>query len=85
MVYAVRFGPYIKIGYAFNAWQRIREIPCEQVLVVSPGNVEVEQAIHDRLGAHRASLLGGQQEWYRATPEVHLEVEYLRMLNTLVG
>lgn len=45
-VYFVRYQDRIKIGFTTNLDQRVKEIPCDEVLATIPGSYRVEARLH---------------------------------------
>ncbi|MDA8323237.1 MAG: hypothetical protein M0030_25980 [Actinomycetota bacterium] len=60
IVYYVRFGDRIKIGWTTELRTRLQSIPYDALLAVEPGGKDVEQARHRQF---RALSLG--REWFR--------------------
>jgi len=79
VVYYVRFGDRIKIGFSASFAERMRAIPHDEVLAVEPGSYRHEKRVHARFAAHRA---GGQREWFAAAPEI---VEHATSLRGVYG
>lgn len=74
VVYYLRVGDLIKIGYTFKLEQRLRQYPPDAVLLaVEPGDEELEKQRHHHL---RHSLARGR-EWFHPTPEVEEFVQHV--------
>ena len=70
IVYAIRFGPYIKIGVTSNAKNRLKDIPHEEILMEFPSVDGSEEGwLHERFAAHKAEA-GSQQEWFHDVSEI---------------
>lgn len=65
VVYFVRLGSLIKIGFTTNLVQRLRDVPHEEVLGVTMGTMRDEKAIHGRFAHLRQS-----GEWFRPAPDL---------------
>lgn len=75
MIYFIRSGEYVKIGYSDNPLGRLRQVqtgnPIEaELLAVCPGGKDDEAAIHGAFQQHRVS-----GEWFRATPRLDALIE----------
>lgn len=69
--------PFVKIGSATNLLIRLGEIQCGsperlKVLLVLPGSLRLELAIHRALSGH-----GVRGEWFQLTPLVQQMIELL--------
>lgn len=67
VVYYMRFGDRVKIGFSERLEGRKKQIWHDEVLAAEPGNYEVE---HDRQKQFEANRVEGQREWFHATPEL---------------
>ena len=65
LVYAMRFGNLVKIGFTTNLTERRKAIPHDEVIGLAPGTMTNERQVHAILAEYRH--LG---EWFRYTPEV---------------
>lgn len=74
VIYFIRFGDYIKIGWTARPEQRIKELPHDEVLHTTPGFLREERALH-ALFAH----LRHQGEWFRPDAELMSFIEHLRV------
>jgi hypothetical protein len=80
-VYALRCGPWIKIGTSFTPEKRMDEIsrgcPPTEALYILGGGHSLEKALHERLRAFRV-----KNEWFDASVEVlaALKQEYERQI-----
>lgn len=61
VVYYVRFGDRIKIGWTNNLSSRLEDLPYDEVLATEPGGLEVERARHKQFRALHAC-----GEWFHA-------------------
>ncbi len=67
VVYYLRVGGHIKIGYATELARRMQAYPpTAQLLAVEPGTLATEKALHDRFTVHRIA----GREWYQASDEL---------------
>lgn len=70
MLYLVKSGKYIKIGYAKNVEQRMKAYSCTnpdyQLLDTSEGNTKMEAFLHKVLKHHQY-----RTEWFYNVPEVY--------------
>ncbi|WP_148310117.1 hypothetical protein [Nocardia otitidiscaviarum] len=73
VVYYVRFGPYVKIGWTGNLRNRVRHIPYDEIAAVEPGARSVELKRHMQFGMDRHS-----GEWFHITPELVAHIERMR-------
>lgn len=48
VVYFMRFGYLIKIGFSANLKQRIKDLRPDEVLLTMPGTMQDEKALHER-------------------------------------
>lgn len=74
VVYAVRCGDAVKIGYTTNLAKRMNSLKADDVLGFRPGTKADEQALHEQLAEHRHH----GREWYRPTPAVLAVVNEMR-------
>lgn len=65
LVYIIRMGNRIKIGFTRNLTQRMRDVPNEEILAVFPGSMADEGALHKRFDEFRT--VG---EWFTADPSI---------------
>lgn len=77
-VYFVRGGEFVKIGYASNAKNRVRDLqvncPFQLSLIYSmPGTFQTEIGLHRRFKAHATS-----GEWFRWCDEIAEFIESMR-------
>lgn len=64
VVYYVRFGDMVKIGFSTNVRSRLQAIPHQEVLAVKDGTMADERAAHRACAEWR--LVG---EWFQDCPE----------------
>jgi len=60
VVYYVRFGDRVKIGYSTNLDGRLKAIPHDEVLATEPGTIQDERARHAAFADLRVT-----GEWFR--------------------
>lgn len=65
VVYFVRFGDRVKIGFTSDMKARMAVIPHDEILATIPGGRELEQKLH-----HRFKLTRLTGEWFRISPEL---------------
>lgn len=65
VVYFIRLGSLVKIGFTTALAQRLRDLPFEEVLGVKPGTMRDEKDLHSRFGHLRQT-----GEWFRAEPDL---------------
>lgn len=74
LVYYVRNGDLIKIGYTWNLWQRMNKIP-GMLLAAEPGSPEIESQRHEQFAALR---VGRNAEWFQDGPDLMRHIHGLR-------
>jgi hypothetical protein len=72
VVYFLRFGDRIKIGYTANLVQRLRDLPHDEVLLTIPGAITVEGNLHRTFAADRIT-----GEWFHASPRLLAAIQDL--------
>lgn len=77
VIYYLRVGAYIKIGFTSDLAMRLRGYPPDAKLLAwrTDATISDERALHRRLWASRSV----RQEWYAATPEIIAEVKDARV------
>ncbi|MGW4641820.1 GIY-YIG nuclease family protein [Sphaerisporangium sp. NPDC004334] len=65
VVYILRFGDRIKIGYSANFRRRMSEVPYDELLLVLPGTRAHESALHEIFKEHRIS-----GEWFHPHEDI---------------
>lgn len=75
VVYYIRFGDRIKIGFTGYFRGRLSSLPCDEVLAVEPGGRADEKRRH-QMFAHL--LVDGQREWFHMAPELMFHVATVR-------
>lgn len=65
LVYFIRFGDRIKIGFTTNLQSRMKAIPYDEILMVTPGTMDDERQCHQAFAHLRET-----GEWFRADPEL---------------
>lgn len=73
VVYYLRFGDRVKIGYTKNVAKRRTQIPNDELLATEPGGRVVETMRHRQFAEHR--LIG---EWFAMGPNLMEHIEQLR-------
>jgi hypothetical protein len=73
LVYFLRFGDLIKIGFTTNLRQRLSSIPHDEVLATVPGTMRDEKHFHQRF-AH----LRHAREWFRPGDDLLAYIESIR-------
>lgn len=73
VVYYIRFGDRIKIGYSRNLGQRLTELPYDELLAVEPGANRVESRRHEQF---RVDHIRG--EWFACSPALLAHIEDVR-------
>lgn len=75
VVYYLRFGDRVKIGFSAAFAERMLALPHDEVLAVEPGSYQREKQAHEQYAAFRVP---GQREWFRAVPEILAHAADLR-------
>lgn len=65
LVYFIRFGGLVKIGFTTDLKQRMREVPNEEILGTVPGTMEDEKRCHTAFAHLRV-----KGEWFRPEPDL---------------
>ena len=65
MIYIVRLGDTVKIGFSRNPETRLLQIPHEEIIAMFPGTFKTERALHERFAHLRVT-----GEWFRSTPDL---------------
>jgi hypothetical protein len=65
VVYFLRFGDRIKIGYSANLTRRLQTIPHDEVLLTIPGASTAEANLHRTFASDRIT-----GEWFHASPRL---------------
>jgi hypothetical protein len=72
VVYFIRFGDRIKIGYSANLERRLQTIPHDEVLLTIPGASTAEANLHRTFAADRIT-----GEWFHASPRLLAAIQDL--------
>lgn len=72
LVYYIRFGDRVKIGYTTNLKSRLRVLPHDEVLATEQGSMSVERARHATFDALRVT-----GEWFRYEEPLVSHIESL--------
>lgn len=70
LVYFMRFGDRVKIGFTTNLPLRLQSIPHDELLATIPGTMADEKRLHSRFAAHRV-----HHEWFHLVPEILAHIE----------
>jgi hypothetical protein len=73
VVYYIRFCCRVKIGYTSNIKNRLKDVPCHELLAVEPGGRAVEGDRHQQF-----ARLHDVGEWFHYGPELQAHVRTLR-------
>lgn len=73
-VYYIRFGDRIKIGYSANIRSRLSNLPCDELLALEPGPVQLERMRHKQFKAHRLAV---NSEWFYENPDLLSHIQML--------
>lgn len=72
MIYYLRVGALIKIGFSSYLDERLRAYPPDsKVLAVHPGTPEVERQVHNKFFNH----LSHGREWFTPSPEIEQHIK----------
>jgi hypothetical protein len=77
LVYFIRFGDRIKIGFSRRILNRLNDLPHEEVLLLIPGTFKTEGALHNEFSHLRVS-----GEWFQAHPDLFARIEELKEQHT---
>lgn len=77
VVYYVRFCDRIKIGTSWRLYERLKEIPHDELLAAEPGERVLESMRHDQFKSCKAQIVGGR-EWFDSTPILLNHVQWVR-------
>ena len=69
VIYFIRFGDRVKIGYTTKLERRLKQLPHDEVLAVVPGSRDDERALHARFAAFRVT-----GEWFTYTEPLRSHV-----------
>lgn len=61
VVYYIRWGDRIKIGFTTRLSERLRNLYHDEVIAVEPGSMALERKRHAQFAG---SLIDGQREWF---------------------
>lgn len=77
VIYYLRVGPLVKIGYTGNLAGRLNNYPPDTKLLAwrTDATPEMEREIHASLTAHGAA----RREWYYPTPEIIAVINQARI------
>ena len=75
IIYYLRLGEHIKIGYTTDLAKRLKAYPPMSVLLAThPGTMKTEAQMHEQFAAH----LAGRKEWFHVTDELEAHIERVR-------
>lgn len=75
MIYYLRIGEYIKIGYTANPRRRGGEYPPgSELLLTYPGSPEDEKRLHQKFSAYREA----GREWYMDAAEIREHIDEIQ-------
>lgn len=76
VVYYLRRGDLIKIGWSGNLKARMRTLRPDELLAVEPGCMHIETGRHHQFATHRLPNTGDGDEWFSPAPELlgHIEL-----------
>lgn len=81
-VYYLGFRDAVKIGTTIDLANRVTAIPCESVLAIEPGGVELEKARHVQFAQFKIdSSIGATTEWFHWTDAIGDHVDKVRADN----
>lgn len=73
LIYFLRFGDRIKIGFTTNLHLRMQQIPHDELLATVAGTMADEKHLHARFAEHRL-----HHEWFAAAPELLAHIEQIK-------
>lgn len=73
VVYYVRVGDHVKIGYTSNLGNRMKAYPTGRLLATEPGGLTEERKRHEQF----AHALDVGREWFRITPDLMAHIKDL--------
>lgn len=81
VVYFLRNGPRVKIGFTTNLWVRLATLCLRptNVMLLLEGGQDLEDALHERFAAHRQE----RTEWFELVPELREYINAMRMKGEL--
>lgn len=74
IIYYLRFGDRIKIGFSRNVAQRLAAVPHDELIAYEPGPPELEKMRHQQF----EELKVARREWFREGPELLSHIAMLR-------
>ncbi|MEJ6488106.1 GIY-YIG nuclease family protein [Leucobacter sp. USCH14] len=75
VVYYMRFGDRIKIGFTEDLRARAKQIPNDEVVAAEPGTMSLERQRHLAFESDRVE---GQREWFDLTPRLAFHMANVR-------
>lgn len=75
VVYYMRFGDRVKIGYTTKLRVRATQVPNDEVVAAEPGTILDERMRHAEF---RRELIPGQKEWFQLTPRLSFHMANVR-------
>src|SRR3990167_4154606 len=73
LVYFIRFGDRVKIGFTTDLAARLTDLPHDEVLVTVSGTMHDEKALHRRFAEHRV-----HREWFALVPDITDHIATIR-------
>ena len=70
VVYFIRLGGLIKIGFTTSLAMRLRDLPYEELLGIVPGTMRDEKALHQQFAHLRRT-----GEWFEMAPDLLEHIE----------
>lgn len=77
VVYYIRRGDFIKIGWSGNLKARMRALRPDELLAVEPGCMHIETGRHHQFSAYRLPNDGNGDEWFWPVPELLAHAELI--------
>ena len=75
IVYYIRFGDMIKIGYSASIETRLSALPWDECLAFEPGSFQLENSRHKKFAQYR---MGRGREWFSDCKPLRDHIEGLR-------
>lgn len=77
VVYYLRRGDHIKIGYTTDLARRMKVLRPDELLAVEPGNLSLEMGRHHQFASSQVEHPDGH-EWFDPTPDLLVHIERMR-------
>lgn len=75
VVYYMRFGNRVKIGFTSDIRTRVLAVPNDEVLAAEPGSYETERERHQQFSG---SKIAAFKEWFGLTPDLIAHISEIR-------